>query len=74
MITHFINNLKTLEESTRPTQPISLKEAQQLNAISDSNVVRSLEGKIVLDPRKDPDPYGLHNIPLSVRLQYMGWN
>jgi hypothetical protein len=28
---------------------------------------------ILLDVRKDPDPYGYHNIPLATRLQCMGW-
>lgn len=35
--------------------------------------VPSLAGKIILDPSKDPDPYSNHSIPLSVRLQHMGW-
>jgi len=35
--------------------------------------VPSLKGMIVLDPSKDPDPYSLHDIPISVRLQEMGW-
>lgn len=34
---------------------------------------RSLEGKIVLDPKLDPDPYGNFGISLVDRLQAMGW-
>jgi len=30
-------------------------------------------GLITLDPKKDPDPYGHHNMPLSYRLRCMGW-
>jgi hypothetical protein len=32
-----------------------------------------LSDKIVLDPSKDPDPWGHHNMSLSYRLRCMGW-
>lgn len=35
--------------------------------------VPSLRGMIVLDPNLDPDPWNLHNIPVSDRLKAMGW-
>jgi hypothetical protein len=36
-------------------------------------VKQSDTGLITLDPKKDPDPFGLHNMSLSYRLRCMGW-
>jgi len=30
-------------------------------------------GKVILDLKHDPDPYGYHGFPLKYRLLYMGW-
>ena len=50
-----------------------LLQAQLKNAADDAMTARSLNGKIVLDPSRDPDPYGLHGIALTTRLFEMGW-
>jgi hypothetical protein len=31
------------------------------------------QNKIILDPKQDPDPFGLHGMSLAYRLQCMGW-
>lgn len=31
------------------------------------------EGRIILDPMLDPDPFGNHGVPLHDRLAAMGW-
>ena len=36
-------------------------------------VVPDNQDKIILDPKKDPDPYGFHGMPLVYRLMCMGW-
>lgn len=43
---------------------ISLREAAES---------KQIEGKIVLDPKLDPDPYGYHGVSLVDRLRAMGW-
>jgi hypothetical protein len=40
---------------------------------SKQEVTQSETGLITLDPKKDPDPFGLHHMPLSYRLRCMGW-
>ena len=73
MSSDFLNNLRELEHITTvpisPTQHDSHIVAQQTN----SKYEQSMKGKVILDLTKDPDPYGLHGIPLSTRLQFMGW-
>lgn len=34
---------------------------------------KDMSGLVVLDLKKDPDPYGYHKIPLTHRLIAMGW-
>lgn len=71
----FLNQLKKYDNKLQETRKESgsISQAALVNSANDSLIVRQLQGKIVLDPRKDPDPYSLHGIPLSVRLQEMGW-
>lgn len=70
MSSNFINNLRELEGNVpQPTQHDAHIIAQQIV----SKYTVDMKGKVVLDLTKDPDPYGLHGIPLSTRLQYMGW-
>lgn len=72
MSSNFINNLKELERKDYP--PTSVQHDDHVLAHHlDSHLRESLKGKVVLDLTKDPDPYGYHGIPLSTRLQYMGW-
>jgi hypothetical protein len=62
--------LRDLEGTVhQPTQHDAHVMAQQI----DSKYEQSMRGKVVLDLTKDPDPYGYHGIPLSTRLQFMGW-
>lgn len=60
-----LNRIRDLEKINHLAENIT-KLPQKVN-------VPSLKGMIVLDPSKDPDPYSLHGIPLSIRLQEMGW-
>lgn len=45
--------------------------SSQVERLSAEN--RAAEGMIVLDPDKDPDPYGNFGISLVDRLHAMGW-
>ena len=36
-------------------------------------VERKYDNLVVLDPRLDPDPFGLHGMSLAYRLMCMGW-
>ncbi len=36
-------------------------------------VERKYDNLVVLDPKLDPDPFGLHGMSLAYRLQCMGW-
>ena len=70
MSSSFLNNLRELEGAIQqPTQHDAHVIAQQIV----SKFTEDMKGKVVLDLTKDPDPYGYHGIPLSTRLQYMGW-
>lgn len=70
-----LNQIKRLEQTnqTLRCKVGSIQQASLKNAADDANTTRSLIGKIVLDPSKDPDPYSLHGIPLTTRLIEMGW-
>lgn len=69
-MSNFLNDLRELEGNVpQPTQHDTHVLAYQI--ISKYTV--DMRGKVVLDLTKDPDPFGLHGIPLSTRLQYMGW-
>lgn len=74
-MTDFLNNLRKIEgEQQEATRVVNdFREAVNQTSLAESRVQKSLVGKIILDPTLDPDPYGYHNIPLSVRLQTMGW-
>lgn len=66
-----LNQIKKYEMQLKSDN--DFKTAVMNNAADDANTHRSLIGKIILDPKKDPDPYSLHGIPLHIRLQEMGW-
>jgi len=78
-VSDFLNNLKGYEQQLQFTKKelintvSDFKTASLNNAANDAKVHRSLIGKIVLDPKLDPDPYGYHGIPLTTRLESMGW-
>ena len=61
----FLQHLQILQEQTVTMTP-PRPTVEQLGRVK-SNI-------IILDLDKDPDPNGLHNMPLSKRLQSMGWN
>lgn len=70
MSSNFINNLRELEGTIQqPSQHDAHVEAHRVI----SKFAIYMKGKVVLDLTLDPDPYGYHGIPLSTRLQYMGW-
>jgi len=75
-MSNFLENLKTFENTTK-NLVLSIKEDDRTThqiSLNDSKVVKSLRGKIVLDPKLDPDPYGYHGLPLAYRLECMGWS
>lgn len=47
--------------------------AQSREAAVNEAWEKRLSGKIILDPKLDPDPYGDHRIALVDRLKAMGW-
>lgn len=57
--------LLRLQEENKKIQEMLDDERNKLNV--------ELEKKVVLDLRKDPDPYGNFNISLVDRLRAMGW-
>ena len=70
MSSNFLNDLRELEGTVpQHTQHDAHVIARQIV----SKFTVDMKGKVVLDLTKDPDPYGLHGIPLSTRLQFMGW-
>jgi FlaG/FlaF family flagellin (archaellin) len=69
----FLNNLRELEHIATVPIICSQHDAHVVAQQTDSKYQLSMKGKVVLDLTKDPDPYGYHGIPLSTRLQYMGW-
>lgn len=61
----FLQHLQVLQE-----QPITM-----VKPIPEaSEYIGPPQNIMILDLSKDPDPYGLHNMPLSYRLKQMGWS
>jgi hypothetical protein len=71
----FLNQLKLFEDTKQAIRRgvDDLRMQVNLHTAEDRRTIQNLRGKIVLDPRLDPDPYSLHNIPLTTRLIEMGW-
>lgn len=69
-MTHILNHIKLAEKAIGMNE---LNQQKLINASNDAQTVVNLKNKIILDPNKDPDPYGYHGIPLSTRLLEMGW-
>ena len=57
--------LKKMQEDLERVEDLLDSERADLDS--------EMRGKIVLDPAKDPDPWGLHGISLVDRLRAMGW-
>lgn len=73
MSSDFLNNLRELEHIATVPIICSQHDSHVVAQQTHSKYEQSMKGKVILDLTKDPDPYGLHGIPLSTRLQYMGW-
>ena len=74
-MSELIQHLKTFEQSHRMVKR-ELDEFQDYSyqtILQDGKVIQSLQGKIVLDPTLDPDPWGYHGMSLAYRLECMGY-
>ena len=75
----FMQDLQTLaDENVRLKKQISELHIICGDLRSDvklltQRVTSESDGKIILDPKLDPDPYGQHGINLVTRLRAMGW-
>ena len=71
----FIQNLRTFENTYRNVKRElgEFQDYSNLNSLQDGKIIQSLQGKIVLDPKLDPDPYSLHGMSLAYRLECMGY-
>ena len=70
-----MQHLKTFEQSHNLVKR-ELYEYQDYSyqiSLQDGKVIQSLQGKIVLDPKLDPDPWGYHGMSLAYRLECMGY-
>ena len=59
------NIMRCIQELEQPKMADLVKPKQEVKP-SDT-------GLIMLDPKKDPDPYGNFSMSLSYRLRCMGW-
>lgn len=54
-------------------QHLQILQQQPITMTKPEPTIKNLNNIIILDLNNDPDPHGLHNMPLSYRLQVMGW-
>ena len=74
-MSELMQHLKTFEQSHRMVKR-ELDEYQDypyITRLQNVKVVQSLQGKIILDPKLDPDPWGYHGMSLAYRLECMGY-
>lgn len=71
----FLSQLKRFEDTVQAQRKTieDIRVQNTTHTADDRKTLQSLRGKIVLDPRLDPDPYSLHGMSLSYRLESMGW-
>jgi hypothetical protein len=78
-MTNIMNCLVGLENATKAhrleleKKDLTVKTACKFAEKQVNEAYAMTDGKIVLDPKLDPDPYGYHGIPLSTRFAAMGW-
>ena len=75
LMSEILNHIHGADTDRRgiPSMEIVLRRTVQHVNEAEEQRARDLRGKIILDPKKDPDPWGLHGISLRHRLLCMGW-
>ena len=74
-MSELLQHLKTFEDrhSIVKRELYEYEGYSMTTILQDGKIVQSLQGKIVLDPKLDPDPWGYHGMSLAYRLECMGW-
>ncbi len=75
----FLRDLQVVDEARKALQEknsellIQVRDLQAEVRYLKAKLVDEQDGKVLLDPKKDPDPYGQHGVDLAYRLKVMGW-
>jgi len=75
----FLRDLQVVDEARKALQEknsellIQVRDLQAEVRHLKAKLVDEQDGKVLLDPKKDPDPYGQHGVDLAYRLRVMGW-
>jgi len=75
----FLRDLQVVDEAKKALQlkndelRIQVRDLQAEVRMLKAKLVEQQDGTVLLDTKKDPDPYGQHGVDLAYRLRVMGW-